>query len=47
MRTELLQERAIKQDLECDKISLERQVIIIIAGMSSLWQDDRVGICLH
>lgn len=25
MRTELLQERAIKQDLECDKISLERQ----------------------
>lgn len=28
MRTELLQERAIKQDLECDKISLERQVIM-------------------
>jgi len=27
MRTELLQERAVKQDLECDKISLERQVI--------------------
>lgn len=26
MRTELLQERATKQDLECDKISLERQV---------------------
>ncbi|XP_068815190.1 cingulin-like protein 1 isoform X4 [Struthio camelus] len=25
MRTELLQERATKQDLECDKISLERQ----------------------
>uniref|UniRef100_A0A674GMN3 Cingulin like 1 n=1 Tax=Taeniopygia guttata TaxID=59729 RepID=A0A674GMN3_TAEGU len=25
MRTELLQERSIKQDLECDKISLERQ----------------------
>ncbi|NWX84938.1 CGNL1 protein, partial [Nothoprocta pentlandii] len=25
MRTELLQERAAKQDLECDKISLERQ----------------------
>lgn len=26
MRSELLQERAAKQDLECDKISLERQV---------------------
>lgn len=26
MRSELLQERAVKQDLECDKISLERQV---------------------
>ncbi|KAJ8792837.1 hypothetical protein J1605_004022 [Eschrichtius robustus] len=25
MRNELLQERAVKQDLECDKISLERQ----------------------
>ncbi|XP_012865401.1 PREDICTED: cingulin-like protein 1 [Dipodomys ordii] len=25
MRSELLQERAVKQDLECDKISLERQ----------------------
>lgn len=26
MRNELLQERAVRQDLECDKISLERQV---------------------
>lgn len=26
MRSELLQEKAAKQDLECDKISLERQV---------------------
>lgn len=26
MRNELLQERAARQDLECDKISLERQV---------------------
>ncbi|XP_035521037.1 cingulin-like protein 1 isoform X2 [Morone saxatilis] len=25
MRTELMQERAVRQDLECDKISLERQ----------------------
>lgn len=27
LRNELLQERASKQDLECDKIALERQVI--------------------
>lgn len=26
MRSELLQERAVRQDLECDKTSLERQV---------------------
>lgn len=26
VRNELLQERAMRQDLECDKISLERQV---------------------
>lgn len=26
MRNELLQERASRQDLECDKIALERQV---------------------
>lgn len=30
MRAELLQERAIKQDLECDKISLERQVRLVL-----------------
>lgn len=28
MRNELMQERSARQDLECDKISLERQVII-------------------
>lgn len=26
LRTELMQERSARQDLECDKISLERQV---------------------
>lgn len=26
LRNELLQERTIRQDLECDKMSLERQV---------------------
>lgn len=35
MRAELLQERAVRQDLECDKISLERQVKIFI-GTNSL-----------
>ena len=28
MRSELVQERAFRQDLECDKMSLERQVMI-------------------
>lgn len=28
MRNELMQERSARQDLECDKISLERQVMI-------------------
>lgn len=27
MRNELLQERTARQDLECDKMSLERQVL--------------------
>lgn len=27
MRSELTQERAVRQDLECDKMSLERQVL--------------------
>lgn len=35
MRSELLQEKAAKQDLECDKISLERQVRT--AGSLSSW----------
>lgn len=30
VRAELLQERAVRQDLECDKISLERQVKILM-----------------
>lgn len=32
MRSELLQERASRQDLECDKISLERQVHTLLSG---------------
>lgn len=28
LRNELMQERGVRQDLECDKISLERQVLI-------------------
>lgn len=27
IRNELMQERAVRQDLECDKMSLERQVL--------------------
>lgn len=29
VRTELAQERAVRQDLECDKTSLERQVLVL------------------
>lgn len=32
MRNELLQERASRQDLECDKIALERQVHTLLSG---------------
>jgi len=33
MRNELLQERASRQDLECDKMALERQVhTLLFAG---------------
>lgn len=31
MRNELLQERAGRQDLECDKIALERQVHTLLS----------------
>lgn len=32
MRNELLQERASRQDLECDKIALERQVHTLLSA---------------
>lgn len=32
MRNELLQERASRQDLECDKMALERQVHTLLSG---------------
>ena len=35
IRVELLQESAVKQDLECDKITLERQVLDFLNFSSS------------
>lgn len=32
MRSELMQERSVRQDLECDKMSLERQVLTTETG---------------
>lgn len=43
IRSELLQEKAAKQDLECDKISLERQVRTA-GSMSSCLPLPRVGL---
>lgn len=36
MRNELLQERASRQDLECDKMALERQVHTLLSGGNQL-----------
>lgn len=36
MRNELLQERASRQDLECDKMALERQVHTLLSGGKQL-----------
>ena len=36
MRNELLQERASRQDLECDKMALERQVHTLLSGGQQL-----------
>lgn len=36
MRNELLQERASRQDLECDKMALERQVHTLLSAGKQL-----------
>lgn len=42
MRNELMQERSARQDLECDKISLERQVMVPNLSHGNSRQQNRV-----
>ncbi|XP_051975487.1 cingulin-like protein 1 isoform X1 [Xyrauchen texanus] len=43
VRADLLQERAVRQDLECDKISLERQNKDLRSSVSQLQDSQRTG----